>query len=127
MSHSELQSKLLKCNNVLKISGHHKPNLLKIECNNGIYALWKHHSKDFNQWYWAAQKCRLLSIDPPTLIHAFLGRDINDSYIIPHEIVAGPTIETEFVKKSDNDYWRLSAKNQKKELDKHSSICKYLK
>jgi len=126
VAQSEFKAELLDCDNVLDISDHHKPNVLKIKCNKDTYALWKHRSKNFNQWYWSAQKCRLLSIDPPTLIHAFLGSSIENRYVIPHEDVASPMIETGFVRRSGNDYWHLSVEGQRRKLDQYSSMCEYL-
>jgi len=124
----EFKKQLRKCDEIDAIIRGPKRNVCTARTESGDILVWMHYSKAFNFWGGAVQKNDELRVRESALVHAFLGANPDEYYVVPDKALHSGDFYMPVQEKNGNEHWRLAGKGaggQNRELlnENYTSLC----
>lgn len=106
----EFKKQLRECEGINSVMKGPKRNVCTVRTESGDILVWLHYSKAFNFWGGAVQKNDELHARGPSLIHAFLGANPDEYYVVPDKALHSGDFYMPVQEKNGNEHWRLAGK-----------------
>jgi len=106
----KFKNQLRQCDEISAVMNGPKRNVYTVRTESGKALVWMHYSKRFNFWGGAIQKNDELRTRGSTLIHAFLGANSDEYYIVSDKKLHSDDFYMPVQNKDGNKHWRLAGK-----------------
>lgn len=82
----EFEDQLKECDSVNQVvKDSNEPDVLRVYCDSSTKLVWTYYSEDFNWWGGSESKRERLQSYSVPLLHAFLGRNSDEYYLVPDD------------------------------------------
>lgn len=124
----KFKSQLQECDEINAVTNGPKRNVYTARTESGDVLVWTHYSKAFNFWGGAVQKNDELRAREPALIHAFLGANPDEYYVVPDDELHSGDFYMPSQDKNGSKHWRLAGKgnvgqNREHLNENYTSLC----
>lgn len=109
----EFKNQLLRCAEINAVTKGPKRNVYTVRTESGGRLVWMHYSKAFNFWGGAVQKNDELHAFGPDIIHAFLGANRDEYYVVPDKALHSGDFYIPVQNKNANKHWKLARKGDR--------------